>query len=96
MSLWHLPSLIFDEIICFVLSYSWLVSYSCFLLRHLHSSLLWVTRVELFNGAGGVVESRIQSVDRSGADVMAVEDPKVIAPQGIQWHVYAAFGETFS
>ncbi|XP_073104246.1 uncharacterized protein [Elaeis guineensis] len=49
-------------------------------------------RVELFNGIGGLVEGCIQKVDRTGLDVMALEDLKKIAPQGIQWHVFAAFG----
>lgn len=49
-------------------------------------------RVELFNGAGGIVEGSIQMVDRTGLDVMALEDPKVSVPHGTQWHVFAAFG----
>lgn len=49
-------------------------------------------RVELFNGIGGLVEGCIQRVDRTGLDIMALEDPKIIAPQGIQCHVFAAFG----
>ncbi|KAL5988286.1 hypothetical protein ACLOJK_036049 [Asimina triloba] len=49
-------------------------------------------RVELFNGTGGVIEGFIQRIDRTGLDFMALEDPKVLSPTGIQWHVYAAFG----
>ncbi|CAN6322740.1 unnamed protein product [Urochloa humidicola] len=49
-------------------------------------------RVELFDGAGGLVEGSIQKVDKGGSDVELLEDSRLIAPQGIQWHVYAAFG----
>ncbi|KAG6486469.1 hypothetical protein ZIOFF_055045 [Zingiber officinale] len=49
-------------------------------------------RVQLFDGKGGLVEGCIQSVSRAGLDIMAVEEPQVVPPQGIQWHVYAAFG----
>lgn len=49
-------------------------------------------RVELFDGAGGLVEGSIQKVDKSGSDVELLEDARLIAPQGIQWHVFAAFG----
>uniref|UniRef100_A0A0E0KIJ8 16S rRNA (uracil(1498)-N(3))-methyltransferase n=1 Tax=Oryza punctata TaxID=4537 RepID=A0A0E0KIJ8_ORYPU len=49
-------------------------------------------RVELFDGAGGLVEGSIQKVDKGGSDVELLEDARLIAPQGIQWHVYAAFG----
>ncbi|KAK3149464.1 hypothetical protein QOZ80_3AG0217720 [Eleusine coracana subsp. coracana] len=49
-------------------------------------------RVELFDGAGGLVEGSIKKVDKSGSDVELLEDARHIAPQGIQWHVFAAFG----
>lgn len=49
-------------------------------------------RVELFNGKGGLVEGLIQTVDRSGLDFVALEDPKLVLPQSTQWHVFAAFG----
>ncbi|XP_072973109.1 uncharacterized protein [Typha angustifolia] len=49
-------------------------------------------RVELFNGAGGLVEGSIQRVDKTGLDIIALDDPKVISPLGMQWHVFAAFG----
>ncbi|XP_059653057.1 uncharacterized protein LOC132300115 isoform X2 [Cornus florida] len=49
-------------------------------------------RVELFNGKGGLIEGCIQSVDRSGADIVALEDLKLVPPQTTQWHVFAAFG----
>ncbi|KAI4295791.1 hypothetical protein L6164_035799 [Bauhinia variegata] len=49
-------------------------------------------RVELFNGKGGLVEGCIQSIDRSGLDVVALYDPKLIPPQSSQWHVFAGFG----
>ncbi|XP_040365687.1 uncharacterized protein LOC112170617 isoform X1 [Rosa chinensis] len=49
-------------------------------------------RVELFNGKGGLVEGVIQTVDRSGLDFVALEDPKLVLPQSTQWHVFAAFG----
>ncbi|KAM0926557.1 hypothetical protein ACQ4PT_003590 [Festuca glaucescens] len=48
--------------------------------------------VELFDGAGGLVEGSIQKVDKNGSDVELLENARVIAPQGIQWHVFAAFG----
>ena len=51
-------------------------------------------RVELFDGAGGLVEGFIHKVDKSGSDVELLEDARIIAPQGIQWHVFAAFGES--
>lgn len=51
--------------------------------------------MQLFDGKGGLVEGCIQSVSRAGLDIMAVEEPQVVPPQGIQWHVYAAFGESF-
>ncbi|KAG7600019.1 Ribosomal RNA small subunit methyltransferase E [Arabidopsis suecica] len=49
-------------------------------------------RVELFNGKGGLVEGCIQSIDKTGVDFIAQEDPKVILPQGMQWQMFAAFG----
>ncbi|RLN19395.1 ribosomal RNA small subunit methyltransferase E [Panicum miliaceum] len=49
-------------------------------------------RVELFDGAGGLVEGSITKVDKGGTDVELLEDARLIAPQGIQWHVFAAFG----
>ncbi|XP_044980209.1 ribosomal RNA small subunit methyltransferase E [Hordeum vulgare subsp. vulgare] len=49
-------------------------------------------RVELFDGAGGLVEGSIQKVDKNGSDVELLENARLIAPQGIQWHVFAAFG----
>ncbi|ONH92006.1 hypothetical protein PRUPE_8G149200 [Prunus persica] len=49
-------------------------------------------RVELFNGKGGLIQGLIQSVDRSGLDFVALEDPKSVLPQSTQWHVFAAFG----
>nr|CAB3493376.1 unnamed protein product [Digitaria exilis] len=49
-------------------------------------------RVELFDGAGGLVEGSIQKIDKGGSDVELLEDARLIAPQGIQWHVFAAFG----
>lgn len=52
-------------------------------------------RVELFNGKGGLVEGLIQTVDRSGLDFVALEDPKLVLPQRTQWHVFAAFGLFF-
>lgn len=51
-------------------------------------------RVELFDGAGGLAEGFIHKVDKGGSDVELLEDARIIAPQGIQWHVYAAFGES--
>ncbi|KAL5672603.1 hypothetical protein ACJX0J_016909, partial [Zea mays] len=49
-------------------------------------------KVELFNGAGGLAEGFIHKVDKGGSDVELLEDVRIIAPQGIQWHVFAAFG----
>lgn len=49
-------------------------------------------RVELFNGKGGLVEGLIQTVDRSGLDFVALEDPKLVLPHSTRWHVFAAFG----
>ncbi|KAL5210125.1 hypothetical protein ABZP36_005748 [Zizania latifolia] len=49
-------------------------------------------RVELFDGAGGLVEGSIQKVDKGGSDVELLEDSRLMAPRGIQWHVFAAFG----
>ncbi|KAJ0981830.1 hypothetical protein J5N97_010085 [Dioscorea zingiberensis] len=48
--------------------------------------------VELFDGAGGLVEGCIQNVHRSCLDIISVEDTKIIPLKGVQWHVYAAFG----
>ncbi|XP_034229545.1 uncharacterized protein LOC117638546 [Prunus dulcis] len=48
--------------------------------------------VELFNGKGGLIQGLIHGVDRSGLDVVALEDPKLVLPQSTQWHVFAAFG----
>lgn len=37
---------------------------------------------------------RLSTNDRyPGLDFMALEDPKLIAPPSIHWHVFAAFGE---
>lgn len=54
---------------------------------------LYIARVELFNGKGGLVEGRIESIDRSGVDFEAVENPKLVSPPTTQWHVFAAFSE---
>ena len=43
---------------------------------------------------GGLVEGSIQKVDKNGSDVELLENTKVIAPQGIKWHVFASFYET--
>ncbi|KAL1534490.1 16S rRNA (uracil(1498)-N(3))-methyltransferase [Salvia divinorum] len=48
-------------------------------------------KVELFNGKGGLVEGRIESIDRSGVDFEALEIPKLVSPPTTQWHVFAAF-----
>lgn len=53
----------------------------------------YFARVELFNGKGGLVEGRLESVDRSGVDFEALEDPKLVSPPTTQWHVFAAFSE---
>ncbi|CAK9144980.1 unnamed protein product [Ilex paraguariensis] len=49
-------------------------------------------RVELFNGKGSLIEGCIQRVDHAGLDFVALEDPKLVSPQTVQWHVFAAFG----
>ncbi|PIA53579.1 hypothetical protein AQUCO_00900274v1 [Aquilegia coerulea] len=49
-------------------------------------------RVELFNGTGGLIKGFILKIDRTGLDVMALEDPKTVLPNSTQWHVFAAFG----
>ncbi|RYR37338.1 hypothetical protein Ahy_A09g042242 isoform B [Arachis hypogaea] len=49
-------------------------------------------RVELFNGKGGLVEGCIQNIDRTGLDFVALNDPKLIHPQNMQFHVFAGFG----
>lgn len=49
--------------------------------------------MELFDGAGGLVEGCIHNVHRSWLDVISVEDTKIVPLKGVQWHVYAAFGE---
>ncbi|KAL8060753.1 hypothetical protein ABFX02_02G045800 [Erythranthe guttata] len=48
-------------------------------------------RVELFNGKGGLVEGRIEKIDRIGVDFEALENPKLVSPQNTQWHIFAAF-----
>lgn len=53
----------------------------------------YFARVELFNGKGGLVEGRLESVDRSGVDFEALEDPKLVSPPTTQWHIFAAFSE---
>lgn len=49
-------------------------------------------RIELFNGKGGLVKGSIERIDRTGADVVALEDPNLVSINTIQWHVFAAFG----
>ena len=39
------------------------------------------------------MEGSINRIDRTGLDVTALEDPKLVPPQSAQWHVFAAFGE---
>uniref|UniRef100_A0A0D9ZCM5 16S rRNA (uracil(1498)-N(3))-methyltransferase n=1 Tax=Oryza glumipatula TaxID=40148 RepID=A0A0D9ZCM5_9ORYZ len=51
-------------------------------------------RVELFDGAGGLVEGSIQKVDKGGSDVKLLEDARLIAPDGIQWHELGACSVT--
>ncbi|KAK8933231.1 hypothetical protein KSP39_PZI015185 [Platanthera zijinensis] len=48
-------------------------------------------RVELFNGTGGLLQGCIQSIDRNGSDIIALEEPSFLCPEGIQWHIFAAF-----
>lgn len=55
--------------------------------------IFYFARVELFNGKGGLVEGRLESVDRSGVDFEALEDPKLVSPPTTQWHIFAAFSE---
>ncbi|PWA91677.1 methyltransferase [Artemisia annua] len=33
-----------------------------------------------------------ERIDRTGADVVALEDPKLVSTNTTQWHVFAAFG----
>lgn len=40
-----------------------------------------------------MIEGCIQRIDRTGLDVVAVEDPKLVLPQHTQWNVFAAFGK---
>lgn len=49
-------------------------------------------RVELFNARGGLVEGVVLRVERSSADIVALEEPLLLTPTGVQWHVFAAFG----
>jgi 16S rRNA (uracil1498-N3)-methyltransferase len=49
--------------------------------------------VELFDGLGCLVEGSIQRIDKHGSDIVAVKDPITVPPCGMQWHVFAAFGE---
>ncbi|CAN6450088.1 unnamed protein product [Victoria cruziana] len=49
-------------------------------------------RLELFNGAGEVIKGSVVKIDKTGLDVMALDDPEVHVPKGTQWHVYSAFG----
>ncbi|KVI01933.1 PUA-like domain-containing protein [Cynara cardunculus var. scolymus] len=49
-------------------------------------------RIELFNGKGGLVEGCIERIDRTGADIVALENPKLVSANTTQWHVFAAFG----
>ncbi|KAF3320465.1 Ribosomal RNA small subunit methyltransferase E [Carex littledalei] len=49
-------------------------------------------RLELFDGSGCLVEGTIQRIDKNGSDIVAVKDPITVAPYGMQWHVFAAFG----
>ncbi|KAJ3697621.1 hypothetical protein LUZ61_001326 [Rhynchospora tenuis] len=49
-------------------------------------------RIELFDGSGCLVEGSIQRIDKTGSDIVAVEDPISVPPYGMQWHVYAALG----
>ncbi|KAJ0935530.1 putative 16S rRNA (uracil(1498)-N(3))-methyltransferase [Helianthus annuus] len=36
-------------------------------------------RVELFNGKGGLVKGSIERIDRTGADIVALENPKLVS-----------------
>ena len=36
----------------------------------------------------------MHKVDKGGSDVELLEDARIIAPQGIQWHVFAVLGES--
>lgn len=49
-------------------------------------------RVELFNARGGLVEGVVLRVERSSAEIVALEEPLLLTPTGVQWHVFAAFG----
>lgn len=49
-------------------------------------------RVELFNGKGGLIEGYIEDIGRGSLEFVASEDPKIVVPQSMPWHVFAAFG----
>lgn len=49
-------------------------------------------RVELFNGKGGLIEGYIEDIGRGSLEFVALEDLKLVVPQSMPWHVYAAFG----
>lgn len=48
--------------------------------------------IELFDGKGRLIEGRIEDIKRGGVDFEALEDPKLVSPITMQWHVFAAFG----
>ncbi|KAG0456831.1 hypothetical protein HPP92_024619 [Vanilla planifolia] len=50
------------------------------------------SRLELFNGTGGLVEACIHSIDKTGSYIIALNESKMLHPQGAQWHVFSAFG----
>ena len=50
------------------------------------------SRIELFDGKGGLVEGHIQNIDRTGVDFVAAEKAKLVSALAPQWHVFAAFG----
>ena len=51
------------------------------------------SRVELFNGNGGLVEGSIKNIRVNGLEILAMDEPKSVLPQSTQWHVFAACGK---
>ncbi|GFP90168.1 hypothetical protein PHJA_001160700 [Phtheirospermum japonicum] len=46
------------------------------------------------NGKGGLIEGRVEKIDRAEANFEALDNPKLVSPQTTQWHVFAAFNFT--
>lgn len=50
------------------------------------------SRVELFDGKGGIVEASLVQIRNTSVELAAVRTCQILPPTSPHWHVAAAFG----